>query len=184
MKTRRIELYGGPGSGKSSLTAWLFARLKMQGVNVEHVQEFIKSWAFTGKTPISWDQVYVTGHQLHREDIILRSSPDIILISESPIFLGACYAKKFCCPCWEQLVVIACMFETHFPATNIFINREDMPYVPEARFENNEEAKQMDTFIKEEMGYYGIKFKEISYNDIAGLQKIVQIPKNPLDFVI
>ena len=37
-----ISLYSGPGSGKSTGAAWIFAKLKLAGVNAELVTEFAK----------------------------------------------------------------------------------------------------------------------------------------------
>ena len=38
-----VNLYGAPGSGKSTGAAYLFSRLKMNGVDCEYVPEFAKS---------------------------------------------------------------------------------------------------------------------------------------------
>ena len=45
---RRINIYGGPGVGKSTLAASIFAFMKKRGDNVELVQEFVKQFAYLG----------------------------------------------------------------------------------------------------------------------------------------
>ena len=42
MDTLVINLCGGPGTGKSTLSANLFAKLKMAGVDVELAPEYVK----------------------------------------------------------------------------------------------------------------------------------------------
>lgn len=42
MPTLVVNLFGGPGSGKSTGAAYVFARLKMLGYNAELVTEFAK----------------------------------------------------------------------------------------------------------------------------------------------
>ena len=37
-----MNLYGGPGSGKSTGAAYIFSMLKMVGVDAEYVTEFAK----------------------------------------------------------------------------------------------------------------------------------------------
>lgn len=40
-----INMCGGPGTGKSTLTAFVYYTLKSQGENVELDREYIKNWA-------------------------------------------------------------------------------------------------------------------------------------------
>lgn len=47
--TKVINLYGGPGTGKSSTAGMLFAHLKLRGVNCEYVQEYAKDAAWEGR---------------------------------------------------------------------------------------------------------------------------------------
>lgn len=42
MKQKVINLYGGPGTGKSTTAAMLFAKMKLAGFNCEYVPEFAK----------------------------------------------------------------------------------------------------------------------------------------------
>ena len=37
-----VNLFGGPGCGKSTTAAWLFNQLKERGINCEYVTEFPK----------------------------------------------------------------------------------------------------------------------------------------------
>jgi len=56
--TTVINLWGGPGTGKSTSAAHLFGMAKIAGVNAELVQEYVKSWAWEGRTIHSFDQLY------------------------------------------------------------------------------------------------------------------------------
>ena len=45
----RVNFYGGPGVGKSTLAARVYAELNSAGaVSTELVREFIKTWAYEG----------------------------------------------------------------------------------------------------------------------------------------
>lgn len=50
MKTLVVNLFGGPGTGKSTLSANIFARLKMDGVDVEMAPEYVKE--------VVWEESY------------------------------------------------------------------------------------------------------------------------------
>ena len=47
-RTKIVNLYGGPGTGKSTTAAALFAEMKIRGVNCEYIQEYAKdkAWEF------------------------------------------------------------------------------------------------------------------------------------------
>jgi len=46
----RINFFGGPGVGKSTLAAQLFGWLKAENFDAELVQEFVKTWAILTET--------------------------------------------------------------------------------------------------------------------------------------
>lgn len=86
-----VNLFGGPGSGKSTRAAELFAYAKKQGENVELVTEYAKDMVWEDRANILDDQLYILGKQnrrLHR----LRGAVDYV-ITDSPLLLGAYYAR-------------------------------------------------------------------------------------------
>lgn len=44
-----INMLGSPSSGKTSLSAKLFAQLKAMDLNAEYTSEYVKGWAWEGK---------------------------------------------------------------------------------------------------------------------------------------
>ena len=61
-----VNLYGGPGSGKSTGAAYLFAKLKMAGVDAEYVTEFAKDKVWEGNQEAFRCQFYITGKRTFR----------------------------------------------------------------------------------------------------------------------
>jgi Ni2+-binding GTPase involved in maturation of urease and hydrogenase len=55
----RINLYGPPGSGKTTLATELFCHLKKEGVNCEIVNELAREWAYQNRPIQSLDQIYL-----------------------------------------------------------------------------------------------------------------------------
>lgn len=171
----RINLWAGPGAGKSSLASVIFASLKKDGFVVELITEYIKKWAYQKKNTSSFDQLYVFAKQLNSEDLILRNGVEHV-ISDSPILMQTYYAKKYNFPCVDSLVQIANAFEKKFPSLNIFLNREGVEYQELGRYENYQEAIEADAKIYEFacdfLGKENIHiFKTINHNEIVDFVK-------------
>jgi len=162
---RRINLFAGAGAGKSTLAASLFSSMKKNGKNVELVHEYVKTWAYEHRDVDSFDQVYLFAKQLRSEDILLRKNRTELIITDSPVMLSVCYAEKYGLERWQSLVEIANSFEEEYPSKNFFLNRSDCEYKQDGRFEDYEQAKEMDKKIKQFMYNQNISFVELSYNE-------------------
>lgn len=151
MPLRRINLHGGPGSGKSTNAAWLFAALKDKGYNVELVTEYIKSWAWTKRKVSGFDQLYLLGKQMHYEDRLLKNGVDLI-VTDSPIWLSPFYASLYSeLNIIKPLVEICREFDNCYSSMDIFLNREGRPYNPKGRYQTEEESSEIDKKLIEFM---------------------------------
>ena len=54
-----INLFGGPGCGKSTTMARIFADLKIQGYNAEMVSEFAKDLVYEQRQETMKDELYL-----------------------------------------------------------------------------------------------------------------------------
>ena len=135
-----VNLFAGPGSGKSTGAAFLFAYLKLMKVNVELVTEFAKELAWEGdKDFMANNQVYITGQQIRRMNRLIGKVD--VIITDSPIELGALYTdssllKELCFSegsKWERRL-------------DFFVNRVK-PYNPSGRNQTLEEAQNLDAKI-------------------------------------
>jgi tRNA uridine 5-carbamoylmethylation protein Kti12 len=85
-KTTIINLYGGPGTGKSTSAAYLYYILKAEGHNVELVREYVKDWAWEGRQISTYDQIYFLGKQVRRESLLYGKVDWII--TDSPVMMN------------------------------------------------------------------------------------------------
>lgn len=135
-----VNLFAGPGSGKSTGAAFLFAYLKLMKVNVELVTEFAKELAWEGdKDFMANNQVYITGQQIRRMNRLIGKVD--VIITDSPIELGALYTDS---PLLKEL----CYSEGSKwdRRLDFFVNRVK-PYNPSGRNQTLEEAMVLDEKI-------------------------------------
>ncbi len=117
---RVINLFAGPGAGKSTIAAGLFYRMKKLGLNVELVTEYAKEKVWENSIEVLNDQLYVTAQQ-NRRLSRLQGKVDYV-ITDSPLLLGAYYSRKYGTDILEVANFIETLFDS-YDNTNIFIKR-------------------------------------------------------------
>ncbi len=160
MAVRRINLWAGPGAGKSTTAEGVSHSLKKAGYKVELVQEYIKNWAYMKRVPQSFDQAFIFANQLHSEDFLLNRGVDVI-VTDSPVLMNLSYSKRYGFEPWPHLLEIGRAFEKNFPSVNILLSREGIEYQQNGRYENHTEAVWMDNFMQEFMHQCGVNYIRI-----------------------
>lgn len=150
-----INLWGGPGSGKSTTASGLFYTLKLADLKCELITEVAKDETYEKNTSRMSNQVYLLGEQyqrLHR----VRGSVNYA-ISDSPIVLGINYRSEDFPKSYDQLCVD--LFN-QFDNLNYFLVRTKK-YQEYGRNQTEEQARQIDTNIKKIMKDFNIPFTEV-----------------------
>ena len=140
MKTLVVNLYGGPGTGKSTMMAHVFALLKWEGIRCEMAPEFAKEKVWEGSTDILQNQIYVFGKQLHTIKRLLGKVE--VIITDSPLLLSLYYGKNES-QAFRNLVVDE---KSKLHRLNIFLEREK-EYDPIGRLQTEQEAREIDTHV-------------------------------------
>jgi hypothetical protein len=145
-----ICLYGGPGTGKSTTAAHIFALLKQGGINAELVSEYVKEWAWEGRHVLPGDQYYFLAKQSRRERIRFKDVD--VMVTDSPVWLSAVYEQEHEPePHVAQVLVdkhVAIAKEAGFEHKHVFLRRVK-PYNPKGRWQTEGEAKDIDEKILE-----------------------------------
>lgn len=84
-----VFLYGGPGIGKSTFLAQLFAELKTRGRNVEAVHEVAKGLTWEKRDVALSHQAYINAKQMFHMDR-LQGQVDVI-VTDTSTLLGLVY---------------------------------------------------------------------------------------------
>lgn len=146
-----INLYGGPGTGKSTSAAYLYASLKHQGVNAELVREYAKDWAWEGRPIRPFDQIYLTSKQSRRESSLYGKAD--VIVTDSPVLLGLYYTRKYFSP--VIVAGIAGLVQSFYQQAtdeghrhiHVLLGRTK-PYATEGRYESESDAKAADAGIR------------------------------------
>lgn len=135
-----INLFGGPGAGKSTMRARIFTELKYKQLNCEEITEFAKDKTWEENWPALNNQIFMFGSQYHRMYRVMDKVD--IIITDSPILLCSIYDKTKN-KNLENLVV-----EQHnlMNTFNIFLERKH-EYQKEGRNQDEEGAKEIDRYI-------------------------------------
>jgi hypothetical protein len=146
-----IEFYAGPGTGKSTTSGYFFYQYKAAGGNAEYVQEYVKSWAWEKRLIDDFDQFYFFGKQLRREALLYGKTDTII--TDSPLWMNAFYAQKFCPrPIYEAVLsavkaAYTVSAQKSVKRIPVFLKRSK-PYLRAGRYQSEQEAIGMDEELR------------------------------------
>ena len=149
--TKVINLFGGSGIGKSTVAALLFAHMKMKGLHVELVREYVKLWAWGGRKIRKEDQIYLLGKQSAYESM-LYGKVDYI-VTDSPVLLAGVYAEWHNGKDGEYVTAAANSFVEQaqrvsgVEVRNYMLTRS-RPFDTRGRWEGEEEAISLDGFLR------------------------------------
>jgi len=152
-----INIFGGPGLGKSTTALGVTYYLKMRGFRAEAPEEYAKSVTWDKNIAKLEDQLYIVANQ-NRRLWRLKEQIDWI-VSDSPLLLGIHYVppdyfpqfyKKFIFEVWN-----------HYENINFLLERT-VPYDPVGRNQTEEEAKHIDQGIITMLEEENVEFTKIS----------------------
>lgn len=177
-KTTIINLYGGPGTGKSTSAAHLYYLLKVQNQNAELVREYVKDWAWEGRKININDQIYFLGKQVRRESMLYGKVDWIV--TDSPVMMNLFYAEHYCTKhIAHGIKTLAAAFykqaeDDGHKHVHVFLKRTK-PYLAEGRYQTETEAREIDTGVKELLTSLGVPFMESNVGDDDLRELLIQI---------
>lgn len=136
-----VNLYGGPGSGKSTTCAGVFERLKLRNINCEMATEYAKDKVWEESFKTLDDQIYVFGKQLHKINRLIGKVD--VVITDSPLLFSIQYDKEKN----EAFKTLVLDQYNRMNNLNFFIVRNNH-YEPKGRMQTLEESKEIDENIK------------------------------------
>ena len=161
-----VNLFGAPGAGKSTGAAYIFAKLKLAGVNAELVTEVAKDYVWDENYKVLKNQHLIFAQQLQRV-ARLEGAVDVV-ITDSPLLLSVIYKPSTVTEVFDDVV-----FEefNRFNNINIVVKRVK-EFNPVGRIHNQHESDQLYGDIKKFLDDNDVKYNEVSGN-IEGYDSII-----------
>lgn len=135
-----VNLFGAPGSGKSTGAAYIFAKLKMEGINAELVTEFAKDKVYERSTEPFNNQLYIMGQQSFRLSRLANVVD--VAVTDSPMLLSCFYNKVGTEEEQQCFNSVAQNKHKEYTNFNYFITRKKK-YSAVGRFQNEAEADEI-----------------------------------------
>ena len=167
-----VNIFGGPGAGKSTAATGVFSKLKVQGYNVEYVHEYAKGVVWEKSFGKLNNQLYIFGQQHHRQ---FRCSDQVdVVITDSPLILGIVYAEEYGALSQPLEALIHHEFSEQ-DNLNLVLNRQHK-YDQTGRSQDESEALHIDANIYKvletaQYQYHELNTNESLCNDIIRLIK-------------
>ncbi len=166
-----VNLYAGPGAGKTTC-AWLVAgELKKLGVVTEYVPEYAKELVWDGRTDLldgSYKNQTAVLEEQNRRIERLRGKVDVI-VTDSPLLMSSMYAKENV----EQFEQLAFSMYNRCDNFNLFITRGN-GFEQEGRIHNLQESKEIDEEIKGFLDEHGVYYGTYEHNTLDMVVRNIQ----------
>ena len=166
-----INLFGGPGIGKSGIAAGITYKMKKKHISVNNPYEFPKRLAWDKNIPAISDQLYVFANQ-HRGIAECYDKVDYIVI-DSPILFSTIYHAEMYGKVFHDMVID---LHRRYSSVNILLERTEGSHNEKERYQNLKESIGIDTLCKNVLEEVGSKYHTIKVNEdsVKNIMKIVK----------
>jgi nicotinamide riboside kinase len=155
--TTLINVFGGPGIGKSTFAALLFAALKVRDASAEIATEYAKDLLRDGRGHVlSEDQIEVFAAQRRRHRRLVGKVD--LVVTDSPVLLCSIYAPAHYPQSYHDLVRWA---HDEIPSVNLLLQRHGGRYEVEGRIHSETVARAIDQAIVDLLDRHRIPYHRI-----------------------
>lgn len=160
-----IKLYGAPGAGKSTGASWIFANLKLLGLDSEYVQEVAKDMVWEANKFAFSDpdnQMFIFASQFYRLNR-LNGKVDVV-VTDSPLLLSELYIKDGSILNCDEYKSLVHKFNDKFNGVDILVKRAKK-YNQNGRNQTEEESDKLACEIEALLQHNGKPFISIDGNE-------------------
>lgn len=169
IKTSVINMFGGPGAGKSTIAAELYAAMKKRGMSVEQVTEVAKD--IVHEQHMDYMMAYqdkISAEQNFRQARVCGQYEYVV--TDSPILLGIFYTPAGYYPSFQRLVIEK--FQS-YNNINVYLDRT-ADYDPRGRYQDEDGAMALSNDILGYLKNEGIPFYRLPADDNT-VQRLMEI---------
>jgi len=154
-----INVISGPGSGKTTICALIFAKLKISGYVTEYVQEYPKTLVWMKDYDTLNNQYFVSSKQVNLFKS-MNTKVDFI-VTDGSILHGLYYNRhnKHNTSNIEKTEKFIIDSYNEFHNINIFLDRGEFDYETDGRIQTETEAREIDVILMHMLKQNGIPFE-------------------------
>lgn len=174
-----VNLFGGPSTGKSTIAAGVYSKLKKRHIGIELVREYAKELYYMDRlqTSMEFQELIYAEQNVRLQSLLDRDIQ--FAITDSPILLSAVYpdinrelynTKKW--PALHEFKTLVRAQFNFYDNINIWLERPEGVYEKEGRLQDEQQAKWIDEMILSELEgrpYTALKVNEEVELDIISL---------------
>ena|SRR5437762_2075314 len=160
-----VNLFAGPGTGKSTTAAALFAELKYEGITTELASEYAKDKVWENSLDVLSNQIYIFGKQHHRIHRLLNKVE--VVITDCPLILTLWYGRHH----GEKLGELVLNEHNKLNNFNVFLQRAKL-YNPAGRLQTESEARDIDGQLRKILTDNNI---QIHHDEVANREVVYHI---------
>ena len=166
--TKIVNLFGGPGIGKSSIASGLTYKLKKQHINCDNPYEFPKLLAWDENHSAIRDQLFVLANQ-HRGIVKSYGKVDYIIL-DSPILLSLTYKSYYKSDQYpstlygENFDKVVLDIYNQYENINIVLGRGNGKHNDNERYQNLTESIELDNVIEDTLKNNNLPYHKIKVN--------------------
>lgn len=169
MQTKVINLFGAPGTGKSTIAAYIFAKLKAQKINCELVTEFAKDLCWDNNLDALANQYYIFGAQSYRLSRLVGKVD--IIICDSPLPLSIVYAQEHISRHFADVVLDDF---NQYDNYNYLLLNTSKNYVNTGRIHNAQESAKIQIDIQHMLNAKAIYYTPIAFSHLDAAIVIIK----------
>lgn len=174
-----INLFGGPGVGKSSIASGITYKLKKKHITCDNPYEFPKLLAWDENHSAIRDQLFVLANQ-HRGIVKSYGKVDYIIL-DSPILLSLTYRSYYKSNQYPATLYgdtfdkMVLDIYNQYENINIMLVRGDSNHNDKERYQNLEESKELDCEIEKSLTDNGVLYHKVKVNShtVKNILKII-----------
>lgn len=177
-----VNLFAGPGAGKTIMAMSLVVELKKRGVHAEYVSEVAKDYVYSASNHIldprvaresivklsgtDLFQTRLLKDQQYRLNIFAGSDMVDVVIADSPLILIAAYYKSKNPEDRNAFELKAKSFADSYDNINYFVERNTTDFETEGRIHTFQESVELDQKIEDMLVRLGISFTKVDRDSI------------------
>ena len=167
--SKLVNLFGGPGIGKSSIACGITYKLKKQHISCNNPYEFPKLLAWDENHSAIRDQLFVLANQ-HRGIVKSYGKVDYIIL-DSPIILSLTYKNYYKTDQYpatlygETFDKLLLEIHNQYDNVNIVLERGEGVHNNNERYQDLKQSIELDKVIEETLKLHELPYHKIKVDD-------------------